>query len=68
MAHNQWRYPEWPSGQPCGSPKTRLKSLWPASALREQNVTTSSQLDHRYAEEVENIITSVPQQDTYTKL
>jgi hypothetical protein len=43
-------YPECPYGfqryglsdQPCGSPKLRRNSLWPASAAREQNFTVIS--------------------------
>jgi hypothetical protein len=37
-----------------------------ASAMRGQNFTTSSELDHRYVAEVD--ITSPSQQDPYTKL
>jgi hypothetical protein len=36
--------------------------------MREQNFTVISQLDHRYAAEVGDIITSPPQQDPNTRL
>jgi hypothetical protein len=72
---SQRRYREWqyafrrsgPSGQPCGSPKPRLNSLWAASAMREPSSIIYISRTTGTPQEVD-IITSPPQQDPYTKV
>jgi hypothetical protein len=49
-------------------PKLRLNSLWQARATRTKFHHIISQLEHRYAAEVEDIIISQHQQEPYTKL
>jgi hypothetical protein len=72
-AYRQRRYHEWPYGSRRSGPS----GLWFAQAEAQFSLAgissektkffhVISQLDHRYAAEVEDIITSPPERDPYT--
>jgi hypothetical protein len=67
-AHRQWRYREWPSGQPWFDQAEAQFFFAGVNSEKTKFFHVITQLDHRYAAEVEDIFISPPERDSYTTL